>query len=181
MSGKVGIKQPNTEAEMDKDMDKDMDRQVVKFDGRREFEQQLRLCLARAEHTLQLFDPDFSLWLLGASDVEAILRTFLVGKGRLQLATHSNAHLERDCPRLLRLLHDFGHLIECRLTPKHLRQLTDSFCIADGRHIVRRFHSDHLRGEAAFDSPVDTELSTERFHAMWAESVPGLHVSTTGL
>ncbi len=158
-----------------------MDKQVVKFDGRREFEQQLRLCLARAEHTLDLFDPDFSMWTLGASDVEASLRAFLAGKGRLRLAAHNNAHLERDCPRFLRLLHDFGHLIECRLTPKNLRQLTDSFCIADQRHIVRRFHSDHLRGEAVFDGPADTELSSERFGAIWAETLPGLHVSTTGL
>jgi hypothetical protein len=158
-----------------------MDKQVVKFDGRREFEQQLRLCLARAEHSLQLFDPDFSMWVLGASDVEAALRTFLLAKGRLQLVAHSNTYLERDCPRFLRLLHDFSHQIECRLTPKNLRQLSDSFCIADQRHIVRRFHSDHLRGEAVFDGPADTELSSERFATIWIESVAGLHVSTTGL
>ena len=82
---------------------------------------------------------------------------------------------------MLRLLHDFGHLIECRLTSKQLRQLTDSFCIADRRDIVRRFHADHLRGEAVFDAPADIEPYAERFDTIWLESVPGLQANTTGL
>ena len=80
-----------------------------------------------------------------------------------------------------RLLRDYAHGIECRQTPRALRELTDSFCIADDLHIVRRFHSDHLRGEAAFDAPQQTELSCLRFDAIWAESQPGLQASVTGL
>ena len=67
------------------------------------------------------------------------------------------------------------------MTNRGIRQLTDSFCIADGRDVVRRFHSDHLRGEAAFDAPQETELPRERFVAIWEDSGPGLHVTTTGL
>jgi hypothetical protein len=54
---------------------------------------------------------------------------------------------ERDAPRFLRLL-GLRPLIEVRRTSPQLRQLTDSFCIADQRDIVRRFHADHFRGEA---------------------------------
>ena len=99
----------------------------------------------------------------------------------LRLALHDPAHLEREAPRFLRLLRDYAHGIECRRTPRALRELTDSFCIADDLHIVRRFHSDHLRGEAAFDAPQQTELSRLRFDAIWAESQPGLQSSVTGL
>jgi hypothetical protein len=38
-----------------------------------------------------------------------------------------------------------------------------------------------MRGEAAFDAPDATELARERFAAIWAESRPALHPSTTGL
>ena len=158
-----------------------MERQVTLFSSRREFEALLRDCFSRARLQLQLFDPDFALWDLGGSEVDALLRRFLLGKGRLQLVAHNNAHLERHCPRFMRLLHDFGHAVDCRLSSKNLRQLSDSFCIADQTHLVRRFHADHLRGEAVSDGPADTEICQERFAGTWTESSPGLHANTTGL
>jgi hypothetical protein len=155
--------------------------ETLRFDTRAAFQDQLRAVLARAEASLDMFDPDFALFPLGDSDVDAVLRRFLQGGGQLRLAMHSGAHIERHYPRFLRLLRDYGHRIECRLTGRGLRQLTDSFCIADGLHLVRRFHSDHLRGEAAYDHPQETEVPRERFAAIWAESLPGLHAGTTGL
>lgn len=152
-----------------------------RFDTRAQFSAQLRAVIARAQLGLQLFDPDFSVFPLGEADVEAQLRRFLTGGGALQLVLHRSDHLERHCPRLLRLIRDFSHRIECRATPPNLRQLTDSFCIADGRHIVRRFHADHMRGEAAFDNPAACEVSAERFAALWLESRPTLSSSVTGL
>lgn len=146
-----------------------------------EFEARFRECIARSHSTLQLFDPDFRVFPLGMSDVDAALRHFLTGGGGIQLAMHRSAHIERNYPRFLRLLKDFNHKIECRVTGQNLHHLTDSFCIGDALHIVRRFHSDHLRGAAAFDAPLATEISLERFGAIWHEAVPELHPTTTGL
>lgn len=158
-----------------------MEPDIVAFASRAEFQQQLRLCLARARSTLQLFDPDFALWELGHSEVEAVLRQFLAGQGRLQLALHDPQHLERHCPRFLRLLLDYSHLVECRRTSKGLRQLTDSFCIGDARHLVRRFHSDHLRGEAVADAPAATQVCGERFAGIWEEATVVLQGGILGL
>ena len=155
--------------------------EILRFDTRAEFQRQLRAALARARDSLDMFDPDFALFPLGDPDVDASLRRFLQGGGILRLAMHGSGHIERHYPRFLRLLRDHGHRIECRVTNRGIRQLTDSFCIADGRDVVRRFHSDHLRGEAAFDAPRETELPRERFVAIWEDSGPGLHVTTTGL
>jgi hypothetical protein len=154
---------------------------ILRFDTRAEFQRQLRAVLERARGSLELFDPDFSLFPLGDSDIDAVLRRFLRQGGLLRLAMHDGSHIERHYPRFLRLLKDHGHRIECRSTSRGLRQLTDSFCIADGLHLVRRFHSDHVRGEAAFDAPQETDVPRERFTAIWAESQPGLHATTTGL
>ena len=123
----------------------------------------------------------FAIWELGGSASDALLRRFLHDGGRLQLVAHDGRRMERDAPRLLRLLKDYGHLIEARRTSQSLRQLTDSFCIADQRDIVRRFHADHFRGEAVFDSPEDTQTSLERFLTIWTESGPGLYANSTGL
>jgi hypothetical protein len=154
---------------------------VLRFDTRAEFQHQLRAVLERAQVSLDMFDPDFGLFALGDADVDAILRRFLQNGGTMRLAMHGSAQIERHYPRFLRLLRDHGHRIECRVTNRGIRQLTDSFCIADGLHLVRRFHSDHLRGEAAFDAPQETELPRERFEAIWDESQPGLHATVTGL
>lgn len=154
---------------------------VIRFDTRRELEAQLRACFALAQASLDLFDPDFALFPLGALDVDTTLRAFLARGGVLRLAMHDTSHVERHAPRLQRLLRDYGHLCECRQTPRGLRQLTDSFCIADGEHVVRRFHSDHLRGEASFHKPEPTDLPRHRFDAIWAESRLVLQPTITGL
>jgi len=152
-----------------------------RFDTRAQFQQALHALLDRAQATLDMFDPDFALFTLGTPDTDAALRRFLRAGGVLRLAMHSSAWLEREAPRFLRLLRDYSQSVECRLTPRGLRQLTDSFAIADGIHVVRRFHSDHLRGAAAFDTPDEADLPRERFTAIWAESRPGLHPTVTGL
>ena len=158
-----------------------IEKRVISFDTRAAFQEQLRQCISSAQLTLRLFDPDFSLWELGSSQMDALLRHFLSHHGKLELVAHSNAVLERQAPRFMRLLADYSHAIECRLTAPSLKQLTDSFCVADQRHIVRRFHSDHLRGQAVYDSEPDTQVPLERFAAIWAETIPGLHAGTTGL
>lgn len=158
-----------------------MEKQVFPFTTRAQFVAQLSVCLARARRTLQLFDPDFAIWELGSSSSDALLRRFLHDGGRLQLVAHDGRRMERDAPRWLRLLKDYSHLVEVRRTSQQLRQLTDSFCIADQRDIVRRFHADHFRGEAVLDSPEDTQASLERFLTIWAESGPGLYANSIGL
>ena len=152
-----------------------------RFGSRAEFEAHFRECVARSTLSLQLFDPDFAVFPLGSSDTDAALRQFLSAGGSLQLAMHSTAHIERHYPRFQRLHKDYSHRIECRVTGRQLHHLTDSFCIGDGVHIVRRFHSDHMRGEAAFLNPEATEISRERFAAIWLESILGLSPTTTGL
>jgi hypothetical protein len=155
--------------------------QAQPFDTQRALTAHFQECIARSRASLQLFDPDFRVFDLGHSETDAALRQFLLGGGSLLLAMHRSDHIERNYPRFIKLLRDYSHRIECRLTSKNLHHLTDSFCIGDRLHIVRRFHCDHLRGEAAFDAPPACEISLERFEGIWAESRPGLHASTTGL
>jgi hypothetical protein len=151
------------------------------FDTRAGFQAGLDAVFGRARLTLKLFDPDFASWELGSVRNDALLRAFLRDGGRLQLVAHSNARLERDAPRFLRLLQDYGHVIECRVTNRSLRHLTDSFCVADGRDVVRRFHCDFFRGEVNLDEPSSTQSVLERLEGIWAETAPGLHAAVTGL
>ncbi len=152
-----------------------------RFTTRAELEAHFLKCIAESTARLALFDPDFSVFPLGSSETDAALRHFLGRGGTIQLAMHRTELIERQYPRFLRLLKDYSHRIECRVTNRQLKTLSDSFCIGDHDNIVRRFHCDHMRGEAVFNSPLATEISNERFVGIWAESMPGLHATTTGL
>lgn len=154
---------------------------LTRFDTRRELEAQWYALLNRAQGRLDLFDPDFRDWPLGTPDTEARLRAFLHAGGTLRLALHATAHIERHCPRFLRTVRDYSHRVECRQSPRSLRHLSDSFALADGLHVVRRVHCDHMRGEAAFDAPAAAELPAHRFEALWEESHLTLAPSVTGL
>ncbi len=153
----------------------------TRFSTHAEFEAHFLDCITRSKSLLQLFDPDFAVFPLGSSQTDAALRHFLTGGGTIQLAMHRTDHIERQYPRFIRLLRDYSHKVECRHTPRNLHQLTDSFVIGDGVQIVRRFHCDHMRGEAAWNAPIDTEISLERFAGIWIESTSTLHATTTGL
>lgn len=154
---------------------------VIRFDTRAQFDEQFRACVAASNASLELFDPDCAVFPLGESGMDAALRAFFARGGLLRLALHDPGHIERHYPRFLRLLRDFGHQCECRQTGKGLRSLSDSFCIGDGLHVVRRFHSDHMRGEAAFDAPAACDIPRQRFLAIWEESRTVLQPTTTGL
>ena len=148
--------------------------QISKFSSHTEFGDLIRQCLERACHLVQLFDPDYSTWLLGGVEVVDTLRHFLRSGAftRIELAMHGPTHLERNCPRFIALLAEYGHSIECRVTPRNLQLLTDSFAVSDGINTVRRFHADHFRGEAAFNSAAGAAICIERFNAIWSESRP---------
>jgi len=154
---------------------------IVRFDTRRALQAQWRALLARAGFRLDLFDPDFASFPLGAPDVEATLRAFFQGGGQLRLALHDTTFIQRSCPRFLGLARYYGERIECRQSPRSLRHLSDSFALADGMHVVRRFHCDHMRGEAVFASPAAVELPAHRFEALWEESMLTLSPTVTGL
>jgi hypothetical protein len=151
------------------------------FSTQREFQQWWLDCVEKSSQLLQAFDPDFSVVDLGGRRMDAALRSFLRRGGRIELAMHASRHLEHHAPRFLILLRDYGHQIACKVTPKSLRELTDSFLIGDQVHLVRRFHSDHMRGEASTADGSANDICIERFSSIWKQSDDALHATILGL
>ncbi len=153
------------------------------FQSLGEFHVHLKEIFARAQHSLLMFDPDFSLWPLQRKEGVDLLREFLLGnpKAEIKIVTHRAKFLEKECPHFLLLLRDFSHAISCRETHKGIKHLSDSFCIADQLHVVRRFHCDGMRGAAEFDSHQNVAVPLERFAQIWDESDPCLRSTILGL
>lgn len=141
------------------------------------------LTLAIAQREIRIFDQD--LVHLGMDDAAhtALLGRFLAASAnrRLRIVLHDTAPLETRLPRLIGLLRLYGHAIEVRKTPDHLRQLRDCWVLADQAHGVIRFHADQPRGKRIAAAPDEIKPWWQRFDDLWEASEPQSPASTTGL
>jgi hypothetical protein len=139
------------------------------------------LAVARLE--IRIFDRDLVQMGLGDRDRIALLTEFLrAGRDRqLRIVMHEVEPIEQRLPRMLDLIRRYGHLIETRRTPDHLRHLADRCVLADAAHGAIRFHADHARGKLVTNMPNEIEPWWRRFDDLWHESEACSPGATTGL
>lgn len=154
-----------------------------RFDTYHDYRQAVADLIALAQERIVLFDPDLQETGLESSAGAASLQRFVGARSgrRLQIVLHRSDHAARHCPRLLSLLRYYGDAIEVRQSPEDLRQLTDCFVLADGRHGVVRFHADHARGKFLVHQEHEIGAWQRRFDDLWELSSPALAATTLGL
>ncbi|MDO8414316.1 MAG: hypothetical protein Q7S51_11075 [Gallionellaceae bacterium] len=136
-----------------------------------------------AQHTLVIFDKNFSDIGLNSAACEQTLRHFLLdhSSNRLHLLTHDARSAMQYCPRLMALLRQFSHCMHIYQTPKHLGHLSEPFAVADEIHYARRFHFNDSHGLFAQYDPEQARAFKSQFDEMWAASHPGVTAHTSGL
>jgi hypothetical protein len=155
---------------------------VQAFDSEAGFRAGIDLTLAAACKELRVFDRDLGRMGLETPTRIAALTTFLAsGHGRLKMVLHDTSLLEQRSPRLVGLIRHYGHAIEVRRTPDHLRQVSDCWVLADQSCAAIRFHIDHPRGKLLMASPVDVRPWWDRFDELWEASEACSPGATTGL
>lgn len=154
-----------------------------RFDTYQGYRLALMEVVALAQTRIVVFDPDLSETELESLQGAAALARFLAARrgAQLQVVLHRSEHVERYCPRLLTLLRRHAHAIDMRRTPPDLRQITDCFAIADGRHGVIRFHADHPRGKLLLNCENEVADWQRRFDELRDLSTPTLAPTTLGL
>lgn len=140
--------------------------------------------LEQANRQIVLFDPDLSQCGLEApASIEAMKLFFerSASEDCLRLMVHRVDFVERECPRLAKLLSDFGHRIRIRSTAGEHRSLDHAFMVADGAHALTRFHCDDPRGKISID---DTQLASQflaKFESLWERGQRGPSVTPLGI
>lgn len=142
--------------------------------------------LSRAEREILIFDRDLVALKFEDTARLAALTDFLRGGGirgirGIRMVLHDTGPLQRDLPRLTRLIFRFSHAIEVRQSPDNLRHLADTHLLADESHGVRRFHVDQPRSALILDDPACLNPWRQRFEELWELSHPCLQLNTTGL
>lgn len=142
------------------------------FDTHAGFLDALDRLLIRAERTIAVFDRDLSAFELERPTRIERLDTLLRAgpQSLLRSVVHHSEALEKRMPRTQQLCLKLGHRLEIRRSPASLHGLQDSYLIADGRHVLRRFHADHWRGTCALDDPSQAHAMLQRFEALWEQS-----------
>lgn len=161
----------------------DVTLQHTTFDGVADYIAALDTVCSSAQHTLNIFEKDFSDIGFNSEARFDTLRHFLLGSmnNRLQLLAHDPQHLIRFCPRMMMLLKEFSHSMSIYQTPPHMKNVTEPFAVADNAHYVRRYHFDDTRGLLARNDPEGARLLNSRFHEMWQSSHSGATPTRLGL
>lgn len=157
--------------------------QHTPFDGVADYVAALDQVCAAAQHSLLIFEKDFSDIGFNSEARYDTLRDFLLGSSTssLRLLAHDPQYLIRYCPRMMMLLREFGHGMDIFQTPPHLQNVTEPFAVADNAHSVRRYHFDDTRGLLALNDPRGARELRARFEEMWQSSHSGAAPTRLGL
>jgi len=140
--------------------------------------------LAQANKQIVLFDPDLSqCGLESPASIEALKLFFerSANEDCLRLMVHRVDFVERECPRLARLFSDFEHRVRIRSTAGEHRSLEQAFMVADGSHVLTRFHNDDPRGKMSFDDTRSASQFLAQFESLWERGQSGPSIAPLGI
>ena len=159
------------------------ERDYRQLSGIADSQQAIDEVIGGAERTLRIFDISLSNRGFNTPARADRLREFLVrGRAhRLLIALHETDLLERENPRLLRLLRQFPMSIEIHRTLAQARNAADPFVLADDHSVWHQLHFDQPRAVVALRSPADALPLAQRFEEIWELSEPAVSATTLGL
>lgn len=154
-----------------------------KLEGPSDFEQAIDSLIPRARRHLRIFDLDLSNQGYNSQGRFDLLQRFLLQDraNRLTIVLHDTDYLTRECPRMLKLIQQFSHVIEILRTTDDARGVTDPFVIADQDHYLHRFHYDHPSGALTLNDQEGALDLIRRFNEIVEVSEAAAPPTTLGL
>lgn len=143
----------------------------------------LELCGA-ARQELVIYDHDFEMTGLesrtGIAALEALCVRTRANHG-IRVLVRTPRFIERDCPRLQRLLQQFGHRIVVKVVRKGEASSDQPFIVDDNSGYVLRFHHEAARGKAHGADSLTANRLIAQFDTMWMNATNGPNGARLGL
>lgn len=149
-----------------------------------EYETGAREAISRSNSSVLLFDPDLAnTGLERAAGVEQLTALLLrsAQPQAIRILLRDGTHLGRNCPRLLKLLTDFGHRIAVKVVSEGPALPETAFLVGDGTHLLIRFHHARPRGKLSSADASACAQCTAQFETLWATAGPGPSTVPLGL
>ncbi|NJD25633.1 MAG: hypothetical protein FIB06_09550 [Betaproteobacteria bacterium] len=139
--------------------------------------------LALAKRQLWIYDEDLAAFRLESPERMDCLQALLAAHPAecLAIALRNTEPLQRNNPRLCRLLATYSHNTAVWQTPDQIGHLRDSLLIADAASALIRFDRDQPRAKLLLDEPDEVRAYWQRFAAIRAEGGTPLATTTIGL
>jgi hypothetical protein len=153
-----------------------------RFEGMREYEAIIDSLIPQTQRIIRVFDHSLSrAW--NASQRHELLRRFLLAnrQNRLLIVLHDAEPVERDCPRLVDLVRQFGTAIRINQTQSLAKDIYDPFIVFDAIHYLHRFHYRFLRAAQGTNDLVGAQQLLDRHAEIWEASALAVSAGASGL
>jgi len=148
-----------------------------------EYQTALDQIIATARQRIRMYDATLEKGDFDSSVRYEDLRCFcLAGNGRrIEILLDDPTYLSQHCPRLMRLLRDFSHVIEVRQTDADGEQPDFGFVLVDRSVWLKRVDKDALPGQLNLDDAAGAALLHQQFDHLWQRAVESVSATTLGL
>ena len=153
-----------------------------RFESFREYESLFETMTPQTESVIRVFDRVLPKVWNDSTRIE-LIRQFLLRNriNKLLLVLHVTDNIERELPRFVDLIGNFGHAIKIRQTPKMAHHIYDPFVIFDASHYLHRFHYAHMRAALGNHDVEGSQQLLDRHAELWEASTPVALGSASGL
>jgi len=153
-----------------------------RFESMREYEALIDGLIPQTERLIRVFDQTLSPPWNSSERFEA-LRQFLLANraNRLLIVVHDAEPIEREHPRMVELVRQFGTAVRIHATLSPAKQVYDPFVVFDANHYVHRFHYRFLRAAQGTNDLLGTRELLDRFAEIWDASALAVSADTSGL
>ncbi len=147
-----------------------------------EYEALVDALIPQTQRYIRVFDSTLPrAW--NSPERHEALRQFLLANrtNRLQIVVHDAEPLERDCPRMVELVRQFGTAVRIHETLSPAKQVYDPFVVFDANQYLHRFHYRFLRAAQGVNDIIGAQQLLDRYAEIWEVSVQAVTAGNSGL
>ena len=153
-----------------------------RFEGMREYEALIDGQIPQTQRFIRVFEHTLSPSWNSAARYEQLRQFLLADRGnRLLVIVHDADPIERERPRMVDLVRQFGTAVRIHQTLSLARHIYDPFVVFDANHYVHRFHYRFLRAAQGSNDLVGANELLDRFGEIWDSSALAVSAGTSGL
>jgi len=153
-----------------------------RFEGMREYEALIDGLIPQTQRAIRVFDQTLALPWNSPERFETLRRFLLANRAnRLLIVVHNAEPIERERPRMVELVRQFGTAVRIHQTLSPAKHVYDPFVVFDANHYLHRFHFRFLRAAQGTNDLIGTRELLDRFVEIWDASAPAVSAGTSGL
>ena len=153
-----------------------------RFEGLREYEAIIDGLIPQTQRAIRVFERSLSRAWNSPERHEALRRFLLTNRqNRLLIVVHDAEPIEKDCPRLVELVRQFGTSVRIHQTLIAAKEVYDPFVVFDANHYVHRFHYRFLRAAQGTNDVLGAQQLLDRHAELWDASALAVSGGKSGL